>query len=178
MILGMSTSSFTLLHVLISLIAILSGIVVVIGMTSSSRLEGLTALFLATTALTSVTGFFFHTAKLLPSHIVGIISLVVLAVSISALYLYRLAGAWRWIYVVTAVAALYLNVFVLVVQGFLKVPALHALAPTQNEPPFKIAQGLALVLFVVLGIMAVKRFRPASKAVRLGTEGMSTVSQR
>jgi hypothetical protein len=167
MILGMSTSAFTMLHVLISLIAILTGLVVAVGMTAAKRLDGLTAVFLATTVLTSVTGFFFHTDKVLPSHIVGALSLVVLAVALAALYLFRLAGAWRWLYVAGAMVALYLNVFVLVVQSFLKVPFLHALAPKGNEPPFAIVQGLVLLLFVGLSIVAVRRFHPEARPLSM-----------
>ena len=170
MILGMSISTFTVVHVIISLIGIVSGIVVVFGMFGANRLTGWTALFLATTVLTSVTGFFFPLDHLLPSHIVGILSLVVLAVAILALYAYHLAGSWRWIYVVSAVVALYLNVFVGVVQAFQKVPPLSALAPTQSEPPFVITQVVVLVFFIVLGVFAVRSFHPepgapASRAV-------------
>jgi hypothetical protein len=129
-------------------------------MLKSNLLTGWTLLFLATTVATSVTGFGFHREQLLPSHIVGIISLVLLAVAILALYVFALRGAWRRIYVVTAVASLYLNVFVLIVQGFLKVPALHALAPTQNDPPFAIAQGIALIAFIAIGTAAARKFRP------------------
>src|SRR5712692_6852276 len=129
MILGMSTSTFTLVHVVLSLIGIFSGAIVLFGMFNSKTLNGWTALFLATTVLTSVTGFFFPRDHLLPSHIVGIISLVVLAAAILALYAYRLAGAWRRVYVAGAVAALYLNVFVAVVQAFLKLSVLKPLAP-------------------------------------------------
>jgi uncharacterized membrane protein SirB2 len=163
-ILGMSISTFTLFHVILSLIGIAAGLVVLFGLLTSSKLEGWTALFLATTVLTSVTGFFFPRAQLLPSHIVGIISLVVLAVALIALYVYHLVRSWRWIYVASAVLALYLNVFVGVVQAFLKVPFLNALAPTQNEPPFLIAQVVVLAIFVVLGIMAVRSFHPKTKA--------------
>ena len=158
--LGMSLSTFTLVHVLISLVGIASGLVVLFGLLSGKRLDGWTALFLITTVLTSVTGFGFPFDHLLPSHKVGIISLVLLAIAILARYGLHMAGAWRWIYVVTAVMALYLNVFVLVVQGFEKVPALKALAPTQSEPPFLVAQLLVLALFIVLGIFAVKKFHP------------------
>ena len=161
MVLGMSLATFTLLHVIISLIGIATGLIVLFGMLAGKRLDGWTWLFLATTILTSVTGFFFPFDHLLPSHIVGIISLVVLAVAVLARYALQLSGAWRWIYVVTAVTALYLNCFVGVVQAFLKIPALTPLAPTQSEPPFQIAQGALLVVFVVLGIVAVIRFRPA-----------------
>jgi hypothetical protein len=161
MILGMSISTFTLVHVVLSLVGIFAGLVVVFGMLGSKKLEGWTALFLATTVLTSVTGFFFPFDKILPSHIVGIISLVVLAFAILALYALHLAGPWRWIYVVSAIVALYLNVFVGVVQAFQKVPFLASLAPTQSEPPFLIAQAVVLVIFVGLGIAAVRSFRPA-----------------
>ena len=164
MILGMSTSTFTLVHVVLSLVGIFAGLVVVFGMFSSKKLDGLTALFLATTVLTSVTGFFFPFDKILPSHIVGVISLVVLVVTILALYALHLAGPWRWIYVVSAVVALYLNVFVGVVQAFQKLPFLASLAPTQSEPPFLIAQAVVLVIFVGLGIAAVRSFRPPAEA--------------
>jgi hypothetical protein len=160
MMLGMSLSTFTTVHVIISLVAIASGIIVLFGMLGSKRLNGLTALFLLTTVLTSVTGFGFPFTHLSPAHKLGIISLVVLAIALLARYSFHMAGSWRWIYVVTAVMALYLNVFVLVVQSFEKVPALHALAPTQTEGPFKIAQLVVLVLFIVLTIVAVKKFHP------------------
>src|SRR6266478_6758607 len=133
MILGMSTATYTFLHVLISLVGIVSGLIVMYGFLTGKRLEGLTAVFLTTTVLTSVTGFGFPFEHLLPSHKVGIISLVLLAVAILARYGLHLAGAWRWIYAVCATMALYLNVFVLVVQSFEKVPALKAMAPTQSE---------------------------------------------
>jgi hypothetical protein len=159
MILGMSTSTFTAVHVVLSLIAIGAGIVVLAGMLRARRPAGWTALFLATTVLTSVTGFFFPVDHLLPSHIVGIISLVVLAIALLALYGYRHAGSWRWLYVGSAVLALYLNVFVGVVQAFEK-PVLSRLAPTQSEPPFLVAQVVVLAIFAVLGIRAGIRFRP------------------
>src|SRR5256712_2136173 len=149
MILGISTSTFTLVHVVLSLVGIFAGLVVLFGMFSSKKLNGWTALFLATTVLTSVTGFFFPFDHLLPSHIVGILSLVVLAVAILALYAYHLAGSWRWIYVVGTAVALYLNVFVGVVQAFQKVPLFSALAPTQSEPPFVITQVVVLVIFIL-----------------------------
>ena len=158
MILGMTTSTFTLLHVLISLTGIGSGFIVVYGLLTGKRLDGWTAIFLATTVLTSLTGFLFPVEHLLPSHVVGVISLVVLAVAILARYALHLAHAWRWIYVVCAVLALYLNSFVAVVQSFLKVPALKALAPTQKEPPFLIAQLIVMALFIVLGTFGVKKF--------------------
>jgi hypothetical protein len=150
---------YTIIHTLISLIAIFTGLVVLFGLLAGKRLEGWTKWFLITTVATSVTGFFFPFHGFTPAIGVGIISLVVLAVAIFARYPRQLAGHWRWIYVVTAVIALYLNVFVGVVQAFLKVPALKALAPTQSEPPFKLTQLVVLALFVVLAIVAVIRFR-------------------
>ena len=160
MILGMTTATFTLVHVLLSLVGIASGLLVVYGMLRAKRFDGATAIFLVTTALTSLTGFLFPVEHILPSHVLGVISLVALAIAIPARYALRLAGAWRAIYVVSAVLALYLNVFVLVAQIFMKVPAAHALAPTRKEPPFLIAQVVVMVIFVVLGIFAVKKFRP------------------
>ncbi|MFY9681737.1 MAG: hypothetical protein WA416_17215 [Candidatus Sulfotelmatobacter sp.] len=156
----MTTATFTLVHVLLSLVGIASGLLVVYGMLRAKRFDGATAIFLVTTALTSLTGFLFPVEHILPSHVLGVISLVALAIAIPARYALRLAGAWRAIYVVSAVLALYLNVFVLVAQIFMKVPAAHALAPTGKEPPFLIAQVVVMVIFVVLGIFAVKKFRP------------------
>ena len=151
---------YTLLHVIISLIGIFSGLVVLFGLLSAKHLDGWTKWFLITTVLTSVTGFFFPFHGFTPAIGVGIISLLVLAVAVYARYPRQLAGHWRWIYVVTAVIALYLNVFVAVVQAFEKVPALKVMAPTQTEPPFKVTQLVVLALFVVLGIVAAIRFRP------------------
>ena len=162
MMLGLSLSTFTIVHVIISLIAIVTGFIAVFGMLTGDRMASWTAIFLGTTILTSVTGFGFPFDKVLPSHIVGAISLVFLAVAVFALYVKHLTGAWRWIYVVTAIIALWFNVFVLIVQSFMKISVLKALAPTQSEPPFQIAQGAALVLFVVLAILAVRQFRPAA----------------
>ena len=152
---------YTIIHTLISFVAIFTGLIVLFGMLAGERLDGWTKWFLITTVLTSVTGFFFPFHGFTPAHGVGIVSLLVLAVAIFARYPRQLAGAWRWIYVVTAVIALYLNVFVGVVQAFLKVPALHVMAPTQTEPPFKLTQLVVLALFIVLGIVAAIRFRPA-----------------
>jgi hypothetical protein len=157
MIFGMST--FTFVHVVLSLIGIFSGFVVVYGLFAADRLNGWTALFLVTTLLTSVTGFLFPFHKFLPSHGVGSVSLMVLAVAIFARYMRQLAGAWRRIYVITAMIALYLNVFVLVAQLFMKVAALKAIAPTQSELPFLVSQVVVMALFVVLTIVAAKRFR-------------------
>ena len=153
--------TFTLIHVLISVVGIISGLVVVGGLMAGARLEGWTALFLATTTLTNVTGFGFPTAAVSPAQIVGGLSLVVLAACLAARYWMKLAGGWRTTYVVTAVVATYLNVFVLVVQLFAKTPALAQLAPTQQEPPFALTQALVLALFVWLGWAAVHGFRAA-----------------
>jgi uncharacterized membrane protein len=166
MILGMSTATFVLVHVVISLIAIVSGLIVMFGMLGSKRQPGLTAIFLVTTILTSATGFVIPPLlfeKFLPSHLFGMMSLVLLAIACFALYIMNLRGAWRWIYALTALVALYLNVFVLVVQSFLKVPALHALAPSvpPAEPPFAVAQGIVLVFFVIVIIGVIRRYRPA-----------------
>jgi hypothetical protein len=158
MILGMSLSTFTLLHVIISLVGIASGLIVAYGFIAGKRLDSWTALFLLTTVLTSATGFLFPFKHLLPSYIVGTLSLLVLAVAIVARYPRHLEGGWRRIYVVCAMVALYLNCFVLVVQCFLKVSALHALAPNGNEPPFLIAQLALLAIFAVLTIVAARRF--------------------
>ena len=152
-----SLSTYTLVHVVFSLIGIASGFVVVLGLIAGRRLNLSNALFLGTTVATSVTGYGFPFDHLLPSHIVGAISLIVLAVAIYARYARHLAGRWRVAYVISAVAALYFNCFVLVVQAFLRVPALNALAPTQSEPPFAVAQLAVLVLFIVLGFLAVRR---------------------
>lgn len=152
---------FTLFHILISLVAIAAGFVVVGGFLSNARLDGATHLFLATTVATSVTGFLFPFVDLLPSHITGIVSLAVLAVAIYARYFTGLAGGWRTVYVISATAALYLNVFVLIVQTFVKNPALLSLAPTQSELPFAATQGVALVAFLLVGWAAVRRFQAA-----------------
>ena len=153
---------YTIIHVLISLVGIFTGLIVLFGMLAGKRLDGWTRWFLITTVLTSVTGFFFPFHGFTPAIGVGIISLIVLAVAIFARYPRQLAGAWRWIYVACAVIALYFNVFVGVVQAFEKIPALKAMAPTQTEQPFKLAQLIVLALFVVLGVAATIRFRPES----------------
>jgi hypothetical protein len=158
MIFGMTLGTYTFLHVLISLVGIGSGLIVMFGLLRGKRLDAWTGLFLVTTVLTSVTGFGFPFDRLLPSHKVGILSLVILAATIPARYLFHLAGSWRWIYVIGAGMALYLNVFVLVVQAFEKVPALNALAPTHTEPPFLVAELVVLLIFVALIIFAAKRF--------------------
>ncbi|HUB02722.1 MAG TPA: hypothetical protein VL983_08545 [Terriglobales bacterium] len=160
MILGMSTATFTLLHVLVSLIAIASGFVVVFGLIRGNRMDRSTALFLATTTLTSVSGFAFPFARLLPSHVLGVMSLALLAFAIPARYLFHLTGPWRWIYVLGATLTLYFNFFVLIVQCFEKIPTLRAIAPTQKEPPFLVAQIAALIAFATLTVFATLRFHP------------------
>jgi hypothetical protein len=164
MVLGLTLSTYTLIHVVISLIGIVSGLIVAFGLIAGKRYDGLTALFLAFTIATSVTGFAFPFHGVTPAIIVGVISMVVLLVALLARYALHLAGPSRWIYVVTAMLALYFNCFVLVVQSFQKIDALHALAPTQKEPPFAVAQLAVLVLFVVLTVLAVKRFRGVAVA--------------
>ena len=152
------------MHVLLSLIGIVSGFVVALGLLTGRPFRGWTALFLAATVLTSITGFPLAPPGFDPPQAVGVISLVLLALAIAALYAFRLAGAWRWIYIVGATAALYLNVFVGVVQAFQKLPVLQSLAPTQSEPPFLVAQLVVLVIFIVLGIVAVIRFHPEPRS--------------
>lgn len=151
-------AAFTLFHVAISLVGIVAGFIVAFGMLSAKRLDGWTTIFLTTTVATSVTGFLFPFHGFKPSYIVGILSLLALAPCIFARYQRHLAGHWRLIYVITAMIALYFNVFVLIVQSFMKVPALHALAPTQSEPPFALTQLAALLLFVALTVTASLRF--------------------
>jgi hypothetical protein len=153
-------SFYTIVHVIISLVAIVTGLIAAVDMTASKPLGIWNTIFLWTTIATSVTGFGFPFGGITPGIVVGIISLAILAVTLFALYGQHLAGPWRWVYVVTAIAALELNVFVLIVQMFQKIAFLRALAPTQSEPPFQIAQGAALALFVVLAILAVRKFRP------------------
>lgn len=167
-------AAFTIFHVIISLIGILSGFVVVFGLIGGKSMSAWAKVFLWTTLATSVTGFMFPFHKFLPSHVLGIVSIILLAVAIYAFYSRRLAGGWRRSYVITAVMALYLNVFVLIAQLFQKVPALKALAPTQSEPPFKISQLVNLVVFIVLGILAAKGFRNA----RVGTDTPANLKVR
>ncbi|MGA9952585.1 MAG: hypothetical protein WBQ22_05025 [Bradyrhizobium sp.] len=163
MMLGLCLSAVTTLHVVISLVGIVTGLIVLSGLFKSQSMPGMTAIFLITTILTNATGFMFPFEKLLPSHVIAIISLVLLAIACVALYSMKLSGAWRSIYVITAITSLYLNIFVLVIQSFLKIGFLHALAPSvpPSEPPFAIVQGVVLVLFVIAGIAAVRRYRPA-----------------
>lgn len=156
-------TAFTWFHTALSLVAIVAGLVVVRDLLASRTPPNWTAAFIATAVLTSVTGFGF-TAPFGPSHVVAIISLVLLAGSIAALYGFHLAGPWRWIYAVAQTLAQYFLVFVLVVQIFRKVPVLHALAPTESEPPFAITQGVVLVIFLTLMIAAARKFHPAQSA--------------
>ena len=163
MMLGLSLSAFTTLHVIISLIAIVAGLVVMFGMLGPYKSGGLTAVFLLFTILTSVTGFMFPFNGVTPGILIGILSVILLAIACLALYAMRLAGPWRWIYVLTALISLYLNVFVLVVQSFLKIPPLHEIAPGNPPagPAFAVAQGIVLIFFVVMIIQVWRRYRPA-----------------
>lgn len=161
MILGMSLQSFTVFHLILSMIGIAFGFIVAGGILASNKLPGWTALFLLTTILTSATGFLFPFTKLLPSHIVAIISLVLLAVALYALYAKDLVGVWRAIYIVTAMLALWFNVFVLIAQSFQKVALLNVYAPTGAEPPFAITQGVVLVFFIFVIVVGLRTFRPA-----------------
>jgi len=160
---GIPTDTFLQIHVVLSLIGIASGLVVLCGLLKGKPLDAWTALFLATTILTGVTGFPLPPFGWDPARTVGVILLVLLAVAVAARYAFDLGGAWRWIYIVSAVMALYLNVFVGVVQAFQKLPFLQSLAPTQTEPPFQITQFVVLVVFVGLGVLAVVRFHPAPR---------------
>jgi hypothetical protein len=161
-------AAFTLFHTALSLVQLMSGIIVVIALVGSRSSPLWTWIYLVSAIATSVTGFGFPVDKFLPSHAFGIISLVLLLFVILARYTFHLAGAWRWVYVIGLVITVYLDAFVAVVQAFLKIPALHALAPAGSEPPFAIAQGILLVIFVVLAIMAAKRFHPGAA---LGAQG-------
>ncbi len=161
---GISTDLFLNIHIALSLVGIASGLLVLVALVGGRLHSGWTSLFLATTVLTSVTGYPLPPFGWDPPRIVGTISLVVLAIALLAYYVFHATGAWRWIYIVTALIALFFNCFVAVVQSFEKIPALHALAPTQAELPFKIAQIALLAIFVVLGIFAVKRTRPQAAA--------------
>jgi hypothetical protein len=161
MIFGMTT--FTFIHVVLSLVGIASGLIVLRGLLASNLSTGWTSTFLVTTAATSITGFLFPFHGVTPAIVLGVLSLIVLAAAVAGRYVFRLVGPWRWIYALASVMALYLNVFVLIVQAFAKLPALHALAPTTppSGPAFLAAQGLTLVFFAVMGSQVVRRFRPA-----------------
>ncbi len=163
MMLGLSLSAFTTLHVVISLIAIVAGLIVMFGMLGTYNAGALTAIFLILTILTSVTGFMFPFNGVTPAILVGILSCVLLAIACIALYAMKATGPWRWIYVLTALISLYLNVFVLVIQSFLKIPPLHEIAPGNPPagPAFAVVQGIALVFFAIMIIQVWRRFRPA-----------------
>ncbi len=164
MILGLSVHTFTVIHVLISLVGIVAGVIIAFSMVQGKSVPGWTALALLALILTSVTGFFFHNTTFTPAQGVGVISLVVLAVAVIALYFLHLTGLWRWVYVITAMVAIYLNVFVGVIQAFEKIGFLEALAPHQTEPPFIVAQLVVLAIFVVLGFGALRKFHPRSES--------------
>jgi hypothetical protein len=166
MVLGMTLRTFTQFHVILSLIGIACGIVVALAMLSAKRVPKTTSIFLITTAATDLTGFLFP-MPFDPADVIGIISLLIVGLATLALYSGKLRASWRWIYVASALFSLYLNCFVLVVQSFQKVAFFHALAPTQKEPPFAAAQGVVLVLFIGVGIAALRRFRPMSAAGRV-----------
>ena len=155
----MILETYTFVHVVISLVGIFTGLIVLFGLLAGKRLDGWTKWFLIMTTATSVTGFFFPFHGFTPAIALGIMSLIVLAVAIFARYPRQLIGHWRWIYVVSAVIALYFNVFVAIVQAYEKIPALKVLAPTQTEPPFKLTQLVVLAIFVLLGIVATITFR-------------------
>jgi hypothetical protein len=161
---GIPTDLFLQIHVVLSLIGLVAGLVVMYGLVTGRPFGGWTALFLLTTILTNVTGFPLPPFGFDPPRIVGVISLVLLAIAVAAFYLFHLAHAWRWVYIVTATMALYLDAFVAVIQSFQKLPFLQALAPTQSEPPFIIAQVAVLIIFVVLGVVAVLKFHPGREA--------------
>jgi hypothetical protein len=158
MILGMSI--YTFVHVAISLIGIATGLLVLFGMLRNDRMDGMTRVFLFFTALTSLTGFGFPFRGVTPAVTVGIVSVIVLIPTIAARYAFQMKGAWRWVFIIGALVAQWFNTFVLIVQSFLKLPALHALAPKGSEPPFAVAQGAVLLFYVVIGYLAVRRFRP------------------
>jgi hypothetical protein len=172
----MSLGTFTVVHVIISLIAIATGFVVLVGMWASNRMPAMAAVFLITTIITSVTGFMFPFKAFGPPHAFGVISLVVLLFSVLGFYVYRLAGRWRAIYVSTALVALYLNTFTLVVQMFQKIAFLNQFAPKGTEPPFAVTQLIVLVLFVLAGWRAVKRFHPAADEPGAGSRGAAATA--
>jgi hypothetical protein len=157
MILGLSVPAFTQLHVLISLVGIAAGLVFLAALLSGRWLNLVNLIFLVFTILTSVTGFFFHSKMIGPPHVVGVLSLIDLAVALLALYQFRRVGIWRAVYTVTAVIALWFNVFVLIVQAYQKIPFLNAFAPTGTEPAFVATQAAALIAFIIAGIRAVRR---------------------
>ena len=178
MILGLTTATYTLLHVLISLAGIGSGLVVMYGLLTSKLLERWTTVFFVTTAATSLTGFAFPFKAVTPGIVIGVLSMIVLAIAVAARYGLHMEGAARWIYIVTASIALYFNVFVFVVQSFEKVSVLHALAPTQKDPPFTVAQLIVLAIFIAVTTMAVKRFHVGAEVPGASTTAVSQPSQK
>lgn len=154
-------TTLTGFHTWLSLLGIAGGFVVLADLLAGRSQPLWAAIFFITAIGTSLTGFLFPFSGVLPSHVVGVLALVVLVFQLAAIYGFHLAGAWRWIYAATAVISLYLLVFVAVAQAFAKIPALHAMAPTQSEPPFAIAQAIVLAIFALLGFLAVRRFRPS-----------------
>jgi hypothetical protein len=156
-------TAYTIVHVLISLVALFTGWVVVAGLLRGRHIPGWTSWFLIASATTSVTGFFFPATRLMPSHILGILTLLASCPAMYALYSRSLAGGWRKAYAICATLTAYFNTFAIVSQLFGKVPALKALAPTQTEPPFAIAELSVMILFFILGILAVKRFRETDR---------------
>jgi hypothetical protein len=159
---AMPMTTFTTIHVLLSLMGVVSGLVVLFGLITANAMSRWTLLFLVTTLATSVTGFFFPFHGFTPALGVGTLSVFILIAAIGARYRFRLMDGWRWVYVVGAVTALYFNSFVLVVQAFLKIPGLHVLAPTGSEGPFVLAQALVLAFYLVTGALAIKGFRHAA----------------
>jgi len=162
---GIPTHVFLEIHVALSLVALVAGLVVLYGLLTGQTFSGWTVLFLATLILTSVTGFPLPPFGFDPPRAVGTLSLILLAIAVIAIYGFKIGGAWRWIYIVTAMTALYLDAFVGVIQAFAKIPFLHELAPTQSEPPFLIVQLIVLAIFVVLGFLAVRRYHPPAGAL-------------
>jgi predicted acyltransferase len=156
-------AAYTILHVIISLIGIVTGFIVMAGMYTSQYNPSLTKTFLIFTILTSLTGFFFPFHGFKPSYVIGVLSLIALAIAWIALYKHRLAGKWRWIYVVSAIVAQWFNFFVVVAQSFMKIPALHAFAPNGNEPPFAVTELFVMLFFAAFAILAVKKFRPGNE---------------
>lgn len=163
MVLGLSLHAFTALHVIITIVELLAGVVLVLQMVAGKR-SGLNGVFLATGALTTLTGFLFPYHGITPGIILGFLSLPFLLLAAVSWYTGRLRGAWRVIYILSALIVLYFDAFVAIAQSFMKIPALHALEPTGKEPPFAVAQGLLLLVFLVIGFLALKHFRPATAA--------------
>jgi hypothetical protein len=164
-----SVTTFTLIHVLLSVVGIVAGLVVAGGLVAGRRLDGWTGLFLVTTALTNASGFGFPFVTFMPSYAVGVLSLIILPVVVAARYWKQLSGGWRTVYVAGSVLVLYLNVFVLIAQLFRRVPALIVLAPKQMEPPFVVTQLAVMALFIWLGVAATRGFRSHPATMRAGT---------